>query len=97
MRQVRRAAKVRKVSKSEEMRERLQASLEPVSHLPAAQTLTFFEAIENDRCLHYVGDPHGNGGPGMPVCGAERTKLGRPGTRYCARHELGQWQARALA
>jgi GcrA cell cycle regulator len=54
--------------------------------LPAPLPIGFFEAVERGRCLHFVGDPMGPGGPDMPVCGAERAHDAPFANRYCARH-----------
>lgn len=65
--------------------------------LPAPLPIGFFEAVEMGRCLHFIGDPMGHGGPDMPVCGAERAEGALPSNRYCQRHRASQYQVRAVA
>jgi GcrA cell cycle regulator len=57
-----------------------------LANLPAPLAIAFLEAVERGRCLHFVGDPLGVDGPGMPVCGAERAQDAPFHNRYCARH-----------
>jgi GcrA cell cycle regulator len=61
------------------------AAVVPVN-LPAPLPIGFFEAVETGRCLHFIGDPMGPGGPDMPVCGAERAQGAPAANRYCVRH-----------
>jgi GcrA cell cycle regulator len=57
----------------------------PATNLPATLPITFLDAVNAKRCLHYVGDPYSPDGPDMPVCGAERSASA--GTvPYCRRH-----------
>ncbi len=59
--------------------------------LPATLPVSFVEAVDRGRCLHFVGDPLGPDGPEMPVCGAERTAAHK---RYCLRHARSSVVAR---
>ncbi|TPL30203.1 GcrA family cell cycle regulator [Mesorhizobium sp. B2-4-7] len=64
----------------------------PVANLPAALPITFLEAMNRKRCLHYVGDPFAADGPDMAVCGAERSLLSglKP---YCRKHLASSFRA----
>jgi hypothetical protein len=48
--------------------------------------MPFGDAVELGRCLHFVGDPFSDDGPGMPVCGAERAQDAGYDNRYCRPH-----------
>lgn len=57
---------------------------------PPAGGMRFFDAVEANLCLHYVGSHMTRGGPDMPVCGA-----GRVAGRYCAHHAGLRYEARS--
>jgi GcrA cell cycle regulator len=69
----------------------------PPANLPATLPITFAEAMEAGRCLHFVGDPFGPAGADMPVCGAERAQFAPNGNRYCRRHLESAHEARAAS
>lgn len=75
----------------------LQAPAARPVNLPAPVPMPFLEAMFADRCLHFVGDPLGPGGPAMPVCGAERAQSAPVHNRYCARHLAGVARPREVA
>ena len=53
----------------------------------APPPIGFLEAVDRGRCLFFAGDPLGESGPDMPVCGAERAH-DLANTRYCRRHAV---------
>lgn len=57
---------------------------------PEAETvpgsISFLQAVEQDRCLWFAGAPFGPSGPGMPVCGAPRDEAASAANRYCRHH-----------
>lgn len=61
------------------------AAAQPARQEIAVPPIGFLDAIMQDRCLFFAGDPHSPPGPGMPVCGAERA-AGEAETRYCRKH-----------
>ncbi len=73
-------------------RERVPA-LPPVPMI--CEGVTFLDAVDRERCLHFIGNPYSPDGPDMPVCGAERA--GVPRTRYCDYHLYSQTDHAALA
>ncbi len=73
-------------------RERIPA-LPPVPMI--CEGVTFLDAVDRERCLHFIGNPYSPDGPDMPVCGAERA--GVLHTRYCAYHLYSQTDHAALA
>jgi GcrA cell cycle regulator len=83
--------------KSGGLRSEPRALPEAVAKLPAPLPMGFEAAVDAGRCLYFVGDPYGSSGHDMPVCGAERAAFAPRGNRYCRRHMLGQYQARAAA
>lgn len=62
---------------------------------PTTLPMTFLEAALADRCLHFIGDPYGPDGPGMPVCGAERAQDAHHDNRYCCRHRASRHEVPA--
>ncbi len=73
-------------------RERVPA-LPPVPMI--CEGVTFLDAVDRERCLHFIGNPYSPDGPDMPVCGAERAGVLK--TRYCAYHLYSQTDHAALA
>lgn len=64
----------------------------PQPALPATLPIRFADAVEHGRCLLFIGDPLGPGGPDMPVCGGERAAEPVRG-RYCPYHKRSQFRA----
>lgn len=64
----------------------------PAPKLPATLPVSFADAVERGRCLHFIGDPFGPDGPAMPVCGGQRAAEPVRG-RYCPYHQRSQFRA----
>lgn len=58
--------------------------------VPAVQPISFLQAIDEERCLWFAGEPFGPNGPDMPVCGAPRDEGASISNRYCRHHRLLQ-------
>ncbi|TJW50894.1 MAG: hypothetical protein E5X65_25680 [Mesorhizobium sp.] len=64
----------------------------PATNLPTTLPISFLDAVDARRCLHYMGDPYGADGPDAPVCGAERSAISGD-IPYCRRHMAGAYRA----
>ena len=61
------------------------------TRLPSpSQPIPFLQAIDEDRCLWFAGEPFGPSGPDMPVCGAARDEAASVLNRYCHHHRQMQ-------
>lgn len=58
--------------------------------VPATRPMPFLQAIDEERCLWFAGEPFGPNGPDMPVCGAPRDRAASVTNRYCPCHRQMQ-------
>ncbi|WP_234186439.1 GcrA family cell cycle regulator [Shinella sp. NM-101] len=62
----------------------------PPPLVPAGRPIPFLQAIDEERCLWFAGEPFGPNGPDMPVCGAPRDEAASISNRYCHHHRQMQ-------